>query len=375
MILMPVIVPFFQEQGLEMKEIFLLQSIFSGALFLFEVPSGYISDLLGRKNTLIIGSALSGIGFTLFAFVSGFIGLSIAEVILALAVSFVSGTDTALLYDTMNAAGVKKAPIKYTGKMIFYMGLGEAAASIVGGLLVLISIRVTLYAHIAVSWLPVMVAMTFVEPDRPLMDKKKHKDNFKYILKSMFGQSRLLTLVVLNIIFYSISSLFAVWMFQKYWQEIHIPIAYFGYLWALSNLTVAITGRYAHKVEKKIGSELSLLIIGVIPIAGYLGIGFFESMIGVFFCFIFQACRGLTRVILVDALNKRTTGDIRASVNSICALFGRIIFCVFGPIAGYFIDTKGISATSYAFAVVYICIFIGLLIPLLKKRDEFAPIG
>ncbi|MEZ6021338.1 MAG: hypothetical protein R3F17_14965 [Planctomycetota bacterium] len=49
MILMPVVVPFFKSRGLDDGDIFLVQSIFSGAVALLEIPTGYVSDLLGAN--------------------------------------------------------------------------------------------------------------------------------------------------------------------------------------------------------------------------------------------------------------------------------------------------------------------------------------
>ncbi|RME62044.1 MAG: MFS transporter, partial [Candidatus Dadabacteria bacterium] len=53
---MPVIVLFFKENGLSMKDVFILQALFSVAVVIFEIPSGYFSDVVGRRTTLIVGS-------------------------------------------------------------------------------------------------------------------------------------------------------------------------------------------------------------------------------------------------------------------------------------------------------------------------------
>ena len=99
MVLMPVIIPYFQSRGLEMENIYQLQAFFGFCLLLFEVPSGYISDLFGRKAVLILATFFHGIGFTLFVFATDFWLLIVAELILAIAISLFSGTDISLIYD------------------------------------------------------------------------------------------------------------------------------------------------------------------------------------------------------------------------------------------------------------------------------------
>jgi len=46
LLIMPIIVLFFQKNGLSMKDILLLQSVFSISIVLFEIPSGYFSDVI-----------------------------------------------------------------------------------------------------------------------------------------------------------------------------------------------------------------------------------------------------------------------------------------------------------------------------------------
>ncbi|MEA3378974.1 MAG: MFS transporter [Nanoarchaeota archaeon] len=99
MLIMPIIVLFFQENGLSIKEVLLLQSFFSIGIILFEIPSGYFSDVIGRKTTIIFGCILEFIGFSVYSFSYGFIGFLIAELILGLGSSFLSGTDSAIIYD------------------------------------------------------------------------------------------------------------------------------------------------------------------------------------------------------------------------------------------------------------------------------------
>ncbi|QEN05927.1 hypothetical protein EW093_14900 [Thiospirochaeta perfilievii] len=50
----PILVLFWQENGLNLTEIMLLQSFFALLTVILEIPSGYFADIYGRKNTLLI---------------------------------------------------------------------------------------------------------------------------------------------------------------------------------------------------------------------------------------------------------------------------------------------------------------------------------
>lgn len=68
LVVMPIITIFYQKHGLSMQEIFLIQSVFSIGVVLFEIPTGYFADVIGRKESLIIGMFLGMIGLALYAF-------------------------------------------------------------------------------------------------------------------------------------------------------------------------------------------------------------------------------------------------------------------------------------------------------------------
>ena len=98
---MPIVVIFFQSHGLSMKEVFLLQSVYSIAIVILEIPSGYLADVIGRKNSITIGTVLGFIGFSIYIFTGDFWGFLVAEIIMGFGQSMISGADSAILYDTL----------------------------------------------------------------------------------------------------------------------------------------------------------------------------------------------------------------------------------------------------------------------------------
>ena len=105
MVLMPVIVLFFESRGLTLAEVLLLQAWFGVLVLVLEVPSGYLADLLGRKRTLIVGAFVAAVGHSLLLVVEGFWQLAVFEGCLAIGYSLASGADLAMLYDTELALG------------------------------------------------------------------------------------------------------------------------------------------------------------------------------------------------------------------------------------------------------------------------------
>ena len=100
-VLIPVIVLFYQENGLTLQEIFILQAFFSLIIVVFEIPSGYFGDVMSRKYSLLTGSILAFLGYLVYSISYGFWGFLGAEFLLGLGASFISGSDSAMLYDSL----------------------------------------------------------------------------------------------------------------------------------------------------------------------------------------------------------------------------------------------------------------------------------
>jgi MFS family permease len=187
---MSIIVLFFQENGLTLGEVFKLQALFSVVLIVLEIPSGYFSDAFGRRHSMIIGSFFVTVGFSLYSLVSGFWQFLVAEIILAIGVSFISGTDSALLYDTLLQSRRIGEYTKLEGRAI---GLGlftDCVASIIGGFLAIVSLRLPLFVDALVSGVAIPVAFMLVEPE--VSDRSANKveaDNFWQIIFLSFKKN------------------------------------------------------------------------------------------------------------------------------------------------------------------------------------------
>ena len=95
MLFMPIVVLFYEDNGLEMRHVFILQAIYSVSIVALEIPSGFLADAMGRRKTIIIGTVLGTLGFATYSFSYGFVGFLIAEIILGIGQSLISGADSA----------------------------------------------------------------------------------------------------------------------------------------------------------------------------------------------------------------------------------------------------------------------------------------
>jgi MFS family permease len=339
MIVMPIIVLFFQENGLSMKEVLLLQAIFSLSVVVLEVPSGYFADIIGRKASIVAGTILGTIGFSIYSFSYSFAGFLAAELIIGFGSSFISGADSALLYDTLVKLKKTKSYTKFEGKLSSIGNFSEGIASIFGGFVALISLRTPFYIETIVGALAIPFALSLIEPKR---HKPQHPEgNFAKILKivkySMHDHREIKWLIIYSALV-SASTLTMVWFIQPYWNLVGVPLALFGILWAVLQFSVGIFSLYAYKYENFLGRKTSLISLILLSVTGYVLLYVFQTRWAIVFIFIFYFVRGIASPVLKDYVNKLISSDIRATVLSVKNMVSRLIFAIIGPFIGWTAD-------------------------------------
>ncbi len=91
-------------RGFSLWEIGLAESVLHIVSLLFEIPSGMVADLLGRKRTLVFGGFLGVAANILMAFAPNLFFICFAMGLNAISNTMFSGTSTALVYDSLKQA-------------------------------------------------------------------------------------------------------------------------------------------------------------------------------------------------------------------------------------------------------------------------------
>src|SRR5207244_12767442 len=99
MIVIPVWVPYLATLGITMRQFMELQAVFAIVILCGEVPSGLLSDLWGRKKTLLLGAALKAVSFSLLPLWSSYEGSLFYHLTMGIALSMMSGGDEPCLDD------------------------------------------------------------------------------------------------------------------------------------------------------------------------------------------------------------------------------------------------------------------------------------
>lgn len=376
MIVTAVFVPIMQRHGLSMSQVLLTQSLFALVVAVVEVPSGYLADLWGRRNTIVLGNLLCLFAFAWLAVSDSFGDFLIYEMLMGLGISLNSGADLALLYDSQNALNAEGesdhlSSGKHISRLVAIESYAGAFAALAASLLTYWSLDWVLIAQCLISVGALLFAWRLVEAPRQI-SVSGHRENLQRVLHTL-RHNPVIIWTSLAIIVFGAAALYAFWIYQKYWELQQIPVSWFGYIWASHCVIRGFTAYFADHIEKRLGLYGTLILIASLPVISFAGMGLSAGLLGLCFGLLGPVSRGLSMVVFYDALNKRVSGDFRATINSLVSLGTRGVFIITGPLLGYLIDSRGVNHSLLALAVCFIPLFAIVLVPLLfRVRRESA---
>lgn len=115
---MAIITLFWKDQiGLTLTQILLLQGILSVVMVIMEYPSGYVSDRIGYRAALTIATVTGTIGWGIYTVAATFSHVMLAEILLGISLAFISGSDSALLFETLKAEGREPEYARHQGRL------------------------------------------------------------------------------------------------------------------------------------------------------------------------------------------------------------------------------------------------------------------
>ena len=352
MVSMPIIVLFFQEHGLSLSKVMILQSVYSISVALFEIPSGYIADIFGRKKAIIISTILSFIGYVLFSFFSDFTVFIIAEILIGVGGSLMSGSDSAIIYDTLIENNNKKKYTKVEGKNYAIGNFSEAIAGILGGILAASSIYYPVYIQTIILSFSIPIAFSIIEPKINNTYSKKKDLKIRNILKNtLFYDKKLKWLIIFSATM-GVATLSIAWFCQPFFKSINIPIVYFGLIWAILNLSVGITSYNSYRIEKNMSPIKIMTIISILMPICFFFISVVNSIFSLLFILLIYLIRGIVTPLLRNYINIEISSEKRATVLSIRSFFIRIAFASTAPLFAFFAENTSINYVFYLLSII-----------------------
>ncbi len=369
--MIPIIVLFWQSNGLNLKQIMLLQSGFALTVFILEIPTGYLADRWGRRNTLVLGCCFGFAAYISYATSETFWRFLLAEILVGVGSSLLSGTIEAMTYDTLLELGRAREYRKIAGNQAFYEFNTEAASGILGGLLGAVSLVLPLWLTAIPMALAVLTAASLQEPKRHTLKEPQH---LKAILRTsahaLFKHPGL-RMVILTFGLISSLSLIFFWFFQPYQSLVGVPVALFGITHALTVAAGAFAAKSVSWFEKRVDDRLLLIIPALVTVFCFLSLSLPPASFLLIFFLISRLSWHFVGPLSADLINRMTSSDVRATVLSVRSFFSRLLFVCASPFVGALADARGIP---YALSISGVIGGIVLVLAFVSMRSAWREI-
>ena len=253
-LMLPVLLLFYQENGLTAGDYFLFQGIFSITALLFEIPAGYLGDIFPRRNMLIFSFSMFLLRLILWSFlVAGFplfksnaywIILA-GEVLYSLSKASYAGVADGYIYDYLKSQHKTNRMLQKYGKMNFCMSVGTAIASFLGPILYQrygFATLITMEIIFNIS----AIGLLFFLPKVPSSRKRIKGLRSKYKELFTISKNALQNQKIKYYMFYSGmlagTTMVFVWSFQPLMKTAGIPVVLFGVIYAINHGCRALAG-------------------------------------------------------------------------------------------------------------------------------------
>ena len=328
--------------GLSLTQILLLQGILSVVMVVMEYPSGYISDRIGYRVSLTLSALLGMAGWGLYTVAATFAHVMVAEILLGISLAFISGSDSALLYETLKQEGEELHYARHQGRMSGFAQGGEALGAIFAGVLYAYAPLLPFILQIGVWFLALLLTRSMVEPPREISSHTGHLAEAFRTARYAFVENRSLRYTILLNSVLGIASFYPVWLIQPYMQHAGVPLTWFGPVWSGANLTVAFFALTSHRASSYLGERFMVILFLILIVVGYCGLGMVGGIWGFLFYYLLTSMRGLRGPMMLNLTQKECPSANRAGILSLQSLCFRLLFVCTGPLVGMLADRGGV---------------------------------
>ncbi len=350
---------FLLDAGLSNLEAFAANAFFTAGMMLFEIPTGVVADLRGRRLSFLLGAltlaATTGVYVLLWWVEAPFWAWAISSVGIGLGFTFFSGAVEAWLVDALTATG-------YAGDLTTVFGRGQAVTgaamlggSVLGGVIAqATNLGVPFVVRVGLLLVTVVVAAIFMHdlgftPDRTAKTLPAMRGLLDASVEHGL-RNRPVRWLMLTSPFVGGVGVYAFYALQPYLLELYGDPTAYGFA-GLAAAAVAgaqiLGGVLAPRVRRLVPRPTTVLLVGTaVAAASLVVVGLVPNLVLVLVSMVVWALTGATVLPVRQAyLNGMIPSQQRATVLSFDSLLSSSGGVVVQPVMGRVGDVSGYPLT------------------------------
>ncbi|KNG93225.1 MFS transporter [Pseudaestuariivita atlantica] len=317
------------QQVLTPSEAILLYAVYDISTTALEVPSGYLSDRVGRRFTLLVAAISGAVGSALLAVGDSFAAFAAAQFMLGAAAAFASGTDSAILYESLDDAGRSDEVERQEVRAWRFTFAALAVSAIIGGVMAraapTLPFTASALAFVGAIW----VVWRMAEPRRAV--QRSAADTRRALVRALVHPA-LRWLFALSVLMYGFSHLpfvfgqpFILEALEGAGLGSEAPIVS-GTVTAIMMTVSVAASVVAVRLRTRLGLTRLLLLAFGLQIAVAAVLAATNSIIAIAILFLRMVPDSLSRPFLLARVQPLLQSASRATYLSLQGFFGRLFF-------------------------------------------------
>lgn len=242
----PGITALWHDRGLSTGDFYLLEILFAIALVVLEVATGRFADRFGEVRTMKLGFVALTLGALTYAEATGFGSFLLGEVLAALGIALISGTDESLMFRSNAALGYdKKAHQRWWTFSVGASFVSAGLFAVVGAQLSEVDLGAPFLFCAGIMVLGLVLCFALVTP--PKGRAIENGTLREAVTAIVFSSSRIRWMALAPGFVAGLNQTF-LWMYPEYLAECGIGRGESGYVFALFNLVAGVTAISIRKV-------------------------------------------------------------------------------------------------------------------------------
>lgn len=338
---------------------------------IFELPSGALADMIGRKWAVIAGFILSGIGMIGITFSMSFNPILLFYIINGIGTACLSGSDIALIYDSLKQINREKSFSKViaNGAVIYRIAFIFSTAT--GALL--FNIRESL-PYMLVGVFLFLSAFIFLFAREPTIDSERftlkgYIKNFKLGAREAFKNKFVSTLSLYYILIFSVGLILIYYYEQLFAVWIGFSESEIGCIFTFIAIGTMIISLFSKRIEKIFGVNRILIIMSLLP--GLVLIFSFKiPWLGILILVIESWSIKIRHQYLTKYVNMLFNSKHRAAALSTLNMFVSLFYLIFIPLSGFIFNEKNVGPVMQILGGILLTFALPIAISIIKDEKN-----
>ena len=371
----PFWIVYFTKAGLNYLEISTLVIANNAITLAFEIPTGIVADVFGRKYSVMISFFLSAVASLGIFLGKTFLQFLFCFILSGIAATFMSGAYNAWFFDSLSLLIKDQTIEDYWGHLSSGQQIGNLTGFLLGSLIVsILSLRILWLLEGIGTFLIFIYVFIFGKEEKQLIGKVSSK-NYKNFLKegtTFLFKSKFLVFLVLGSLVWFLGSGILSLSWQPFFEAQGINPKYFGLILSGYMIVSIFVVRGAGTFTKKIGSDLRLLqLVGLICASLTVGLLFTKGFQWILFVF-YGAIYALHDPVFQSYLNQYIPSKERATILSTYNMLISSVTVLGTFIFGVISDTLGLSISVLISAII--CFVSAVLFYTTSKLEQITTV-